>query len=140
MKSPRVSGAQSYKELCIAAHNEEERQVELKKKQTYNSRSTGPSPHMPANAMAANRYDQSFKQRESQGEHRCYKCGSPDHLQQDCLEKKSESRERLPPDQLPLLLHLLRGSKEASAARRRTDLLQWITCLTCCIRQIQRER
>ena len=46
MKSPGVSGAQSYRELCIAARNEEKRQVELKKKQTYNSRSTstGPSP------------------------------------------------------------------------------------------------
>ena len=32
MKSPAVSGAQSYKELCLAAKNEEKRQAELKKK------------------------------------------------------------------------------------------------------------
>ena len=33
MKAPAVSGAQTYPELCIAAKNEEKRQVELKKRQ-----------------------------------------------------------------------------------------------------------
>ena len=36
MRSPSVSGALSYQELCMAAKNEEKRQAELKKRQEYN--------------------------------------------------------------------------------------------------------
>ena len=35
MESPAVSGAQNYKELCIAAKREERRLAELKRKQQY---------------------------------------------------------------------------------------------------------
>ena len=35
MESPAVSGAQNYKELCVAAKREERRLVELKRKQEY---------------------------------------------------------------------------------------------------------
>ena len=35
MESPAVSGAQNYKELCLAAKREERRLAELKKKQQY---------------------------------------------------------------------------------------------------------
>ena len=35
MESPTVSGAQNYKELCLAAKREERRLAELKKKQQY---------------------------------------------------------------------------------------------------------
>jgi len=35
MRSPAVSGAQSYKELCVAAKNEERRLAELQKYQQY---------------------------------------------------------------------------------------------------------
>ena len=35
MKAPAVSGAQEYKELCVAAKNEERRLSELSKRQQY---------------------------------------------------------------------------------------------------------
>lgn len=35
MRAPAVSGAQGYKELCLAAKNEEKRQAELRKRQKY---------------------------------------------------------------------------------------------------------
>ena len=48
MKSPAVSGAQSYAELCLAARNEEKRQDELEKRRQYlektNPRPSGKTP------------------------------------------------------------------------------------------------
>lgn len=42
MQAPAVSGAQIYKQLCLAAHKEEKRLVELKKKQQYLKSATQP--------------------------------------------------------------------------------------------------
>ena len=45
MRAAAVSGAQSYKALCLAALNEEKRLAELKKRQQYlKSASTPPPP------------------------------------------------------------------------------------------------
>ena len=41
LRSPSVSGAMSYKELCMAAKNEEQRQAELKKRQDYSKSHSG---------------------------------------------------------------------------------------------------
>ena len=43
IESPSVSGAQSYRELCIAAKKEEQRLAELKKKQQYLKTENQPS-------------------------------------------------------------------------------------------------
>ena len=42
MRSPSVSGAQSYSGLCMTAKNEERRLAELKKQQHYKSNSEMP--------------------------------------------------------------------------------------------------
>ena len=45
MKSPAVSGAQTYSELCLAAKNEEKRQAELeKRRQYYDTKSRAQKP------------------------------------------------------------------------------------------------
>lgn len=44
MREPAVSGAQTYKELCLAAKNEEKRLAELKKRQRYQKPLQYPSP------------------------------------------------------------------------------------------------
>ena len=48
MRSPAVSGAQNYKELCLAAKNEEKRLSELKKRQAYLQRNPTTSPSSSA--------------------------------------------------------------------------------------------
>ena len=40
MKAPAVSGCRGYKELCLAARNEEKRLIELAKRQQYHSHAT----------------------------------------------------------------------------------------------------
>ena len=42
MKSPAVSGAANYKELCIAAKNEERRMASLKKREQYHKPGSNP--------------------------------------------------------------------------------------------------
>ena len=52
MESPAVSGAQNYKELCVAAKREERRLAELKRKQQYlkaqNATESGPTKKFPS--------------------------------------------------------------------------------------------
>ena len=82
MKSPGVSGAQSYKDLCVAARNEEKRQLELRKKQKYSTRT--PS----SNIVVPSTQNKTYGVRGSQGERRCYVCRSPTHVEKDCPEKR----------------------------------------------------
>jgi len=53
MESPSVSGAQNYKELCLAAKREERRLAELKKKQQY-LRVQLPPTGNPTNSSSGN--------------------------------------------------------------------------------------
>ena len=94
MESPAVSGALDYKELCLAARNEEKKLAELEKqwwflKQPNVAPSVTPQPattptnpenpyvnHGPAN---------------SPGARCCYKCSAPGHLAQDCRTPKTDS-------------------------------------------------
>ena len=57
MQAPAVSRAQSYTELCVAARNEQHRQEELQKRQSYNERRTGrvTQPAQPSGAVPAQR-------------------------------------------------------------------------------------
>ena len=56
MQSPSVSGALSYKELCMAAKNEEKRKAELRKRRTYRSTST-PAPDQSQKRDSVKRRD-----------------------------------------------------------------------------------
>ena len=88
MKSPGVSGAQSYKELCVAVRNEEKRQVELRKKQKYGAKAVP-----VGGAVTSAGQERTFRPRGSRGPERlCYVCRSPNHLEKSCPEKRG-SRE-----------------------------------------------
>ena len=68
MKSPGVSGAQSYKELCVAVRNEEKRQVELRKKQKYGAKAVP-----VGGAVTSAGQERTFHPRGSHGPERlCY--------------------------------------------------------------------
>ena len=56
MQSPSVSGALSYKELCMAAKNEEKMKAELRKRRTYRSTST-PAPDQSQKRDSVKRRD-----------------------------------------------------------------------------------
>ena len=87
MRAAAVSGAQSYKALCLAARNEEKRLAELKKRQQYlKSASTPPRPakkfietrsSMPlANKTQVPSVSKTAKQETK----RCFMCHKPRHL------------------------------------------------------------
>ena len=87
MKSPAVSGALSYSELCVSAKHEEKRAAELKRRQQYlrggssqakkdDNKVTSPKPS---------------SQQASRSPRKCYGCGSLDHLAKECKVRKKES-------------------------------------------------
>ena len=105
MESPAVSGAQSYKELCVAAKREERRLAELKKKQQYlkpseiGRQKTNSLPNQQywsrhnkrnfnTNQGKGNKLDKEASQKKQQ---RCYICDSPTHLSYQCKQRKTES-------------------------------------------------
>ena len=88
IKSPAVSGADSYQQLCMAAKHEEKRLSELARRQQYlqgvSKSGTKPPSQQPASA----------KPSEKRGEaptRSCYNCGSTDHLARQCKKPKTES-------------------------------------------------
>ena len=112
LESPSISGAQNYKELCLAARREERRLAELKKKQQY-LRVQPPPTGIPTNSGPANKpssttqywqrnyrrtgnYYKSKAQSDKDGTRqqkqlRCYICDSPNHLARQCKQTKTES-------------------------------------------------
>ena len=95
MKSPAVSGAQSYKELCLAAKNEEKRQAELKKRQEYNKKS-----YPEQKKVGGMQQKRSAPTTQPAGKYTnprqegpcCYGCGRYGHIERNCRMKKPESR------------------------------------------------
>ena len=94
IKSPVVSGARSYKELCTAAHNEEKRLTGLKKRQNYArglpsdfKRRNTPSNISPRPNMRQHNYGQTLENTDR----RCYVCGEVGHLASKCKQAKKES-------------------------------------------------
>ena len=84
MQAPAVSGAQSYAELCVAARNEQHRQEELQKRQSYNERRTGrvTQPAQPSGAVPAQR------NASQEGIKRCFICNKVGHLKKDCRQNR----------------------------------------------------
>ncbi len=86
VKSPAVSGAQSYQELCLAARQEEKRVAELRRRQLYTS-----STRSTSSTKTQGGFQQSSTQKQPISR-RCYLCDSPDHLARQCKARKTESR------------------------------------------------
>ena len=91
MRAAAVSGAQSYKALCLAARNEEKRLAELKKRQQYlKSASTPPRPakkfiETRSSMPLANKTQvPSVSKTANQETKRCFMCHKPGHLARDC--------------------------------------------------------
>ena len=87
IKSPAVSGADSYTQLCIAARHEEKRLNELSRRQQYlkDVGKKGDAGQSQPNSMNK----PSEKRGENRGEPRqCYVCGDTDHLARNCKKKK----------------------------------------------------
>ena len=102
MKAPAVSGAQEYKELCVAAKNEERRLNELMKRQHYSRDSKvetvtdssyrkqerfGRTFNVPQGRSGDNRENTSSRTIQK----RCYICNSANHLAHQCKAPKTES-------------------------------------------------
>jgi len=96
MRAPAVSGAQGYKELCLAAKNEEKRQAELRKRQKYlkpttpatsqHSLSMRSTLHKPPETQASSKPSVGTELR------RCYQCNKTGHLARECRAPRTESR------------------------------------------------
>ena len=102
MRSPSVSGALSYSELCMAAKNEEKRLIELRKRQQFKQHASKQSTsHSQAPKKGGNpRYENTSggshrfatRERIDPKTARCNMCGEIGHFQRDCKMSKSESR------------------------------------------------
>ena len=85
MRSPSVSGAQSYSSLCLAAKNEERRLAELRKRHHYKSNSetaqgfgTHAGQRKPSSRPppTTNENKKPTSSQTSQAQKKCYTCGS----------------------------------------------------------------
>ena len=93
MRSPAVFGAQSYKELCLAAKNEEKRLSELKKRQAYFQRNPTISPSSSARKASVQSQLKRpiLNRKDANGIRKCYICGRTYHIARDCRSPKTES-------------------------------------------------
>ena len=105
MESPDVSGAQNYKELCLAAKREERRLSEqqyLKAEKPQISSSTNRASTMSQNRQRTywrtGGYGNNSKTEKTgvqqQRQLRCYICDSPNHLARQCPQGKTEGSGR----------------------------------------------
>ena len=97
MRAPAVSGAQSYKELCLAARNEEKRLAELRRRQQYLQvvkdppRGHGSDKRGEPQEKKKSRADASASVALDQ--RKCFVCHRTGHLARDCT-KRTENRGR----------------------------------------------
>ena len=88
IKSPAVSGADSYNQLCIAARHEEKRLNELSRCQQY-LKDVGKKGDAGGRSQPNSTNKPSEKRGENRGEPRqCYVCGDTDHLARNSNKKK----------------------------------------------------
>ncbi|XP_064398966.1 uncharacterized protein LOC135345475 [Halichondria panicea] len=109
VRSPSVSGCQRYKELCIAAKQEEKRLADIKRRQVYalkgNTSDSNPKKRFPdkgASPSLSHSHSYSHSDKFSDDRRRpmkpmkprtltCHNCGSPDHFVRDCKAPSKES-------------------------------------------------
>ena len=87
MKSPAVSGAANYKELCIAAKNEERRMASLKKREQYHKPGSNPRSDRqggePGQATTQTSSGSQLKQ--------CFNCKKFGHILTECRANKQHN-------------------------------------------------
>ena len=90
MRSPSVSGALTYKELVMAAKNEEKRQSELKKRQQYlqpsKSQASGTAPAKKS-TFAKSDHPKPQPSQDHISKIRCHNCRKIGHMKKDCPYK-----------------------------------------------------
>ena len=91
MRSPTVSGAQTYLELCLAAKNEEKRLASLKKRQQYHhaAKSSDRKQEFPSKQNSSPNPQKNVTRPRSTG---CYICGKQGHMAKEC-RKRNQSTE-----------------------------------------------
>ena len=97
-RAPAVSGAQGYKELCLAARNEEKRLAELRKRQQYLKSSSTPSRWVKnptenktqaiTNKAFPSTTAKAGSTKPQQVYHKkCFVCHKPGHLARECRSR-----------------------------------------------------
>ena len=108
VKSPAVSGARSYSELCLAARNEERRLTELLRRQHYQQQdsfsSTGPRrsgnrPSQERGVVTKPASGQSLPRsttasNDKAKNKKCWNCDKTGHVAKDCRAPRRESTGR----------------------------------------------
>ena len=88
MESPAVSGSLTYKQLCVAAKQEEKRLLELKRSRQHLERQVRyPAARHTPSSNNGSKSDSSTGKPPRE----CYICGKTDHLAKQCRQRKSES-------------------------------------------------
>ena len=94
MESPAVSGTADYKQLCVAARNEEKRLKDLEKRREYlRSQPTSPqpsAPDKPDTSQTRSKYGSDVVGSAVSGR-QCYICGVWGHISRDCGAPRTES-------------------------------------------------
>ena len=105
VRSPSVSGCQTYKELCVAAKQEEKRLADLRRRQHYQQGTKGSqskthevkgryNQSQPRDKQAAGSKVPTDGKRQPNKIRTCYNCGSADHFMKDCKVPSTESGKR----------------------------------------------
>ena len=95
-----MSGCQTYKELCVAAKQEEKRLTDLRRRQLYQQNPKGNTPKPPESRRKPQSHDRDKSQRDPRSpddqrrpvkSRACHNCGSTDHFVKDCKAPSKES-------------------------------------------------
>ena len=98
VRSPSVSGCQTYKQLCIAAKQEEKRLADIRRRQQFQqttkvtySRQPDSRKKQPEGGKTTPSTKQSDVNKRPRGVRACYNCGSTEHIQAECKVRSKES-------------------------------------------------
>ena len=105
VRSQSVSGCQTYKELCVAAKQEEKRLADVSRRQHYQQGTKGSqskthevkgryNESQPRVKQAADTNLPTDGKRRLNKIRTCYNCGSADHFMKDCKVPSTESGKR----------------------------------------------
>ena len=98
VRSPSVSGCQTYKQLCISAKQEEKRLADIRRRQQFQqttkvtySRQPDSRKKQPEGGKTPPSTKQSDVNKRPRGVRACYNCGSTEHIQAECKVRSKES-------------------------------------------------